>query len=137
MLFKSPRGIKDILPRDSHFWQMIEDESRDIFSRFGYDEIRTPIIEESKLFSRSLGDLSDVVSKQMFLVKRETDTFALRPEATASIIRAYVEHTLYNFNNVSKFYYIGPMFRAERPQKGRLRQFHHIGSEAIGAFYRL
>lgn len=132
MLFKSPRGTKDILPQESRLWQEVEEKARRIFSLFAYDEIRTPIIEESKLFSRSLGDLTDIVQKQMFLIKKESDTFALRPEATASIIRAYVEHTLYNFNNVSKFYYIGPMFRAERPQKGRLRQFHHIGCEAIG-----
>lgn len=123
------------MPQESYFWQKTEKIARSIFSSFGYEEIRTPIIEESKLFSRTLGDLSEVVSKQMFIIKRETDTFALRPEATASIIRAYVEHTLYNFNNVSKFYYMGPMFRAERPQKGRLRQFHHIGCEAIGSYH--
>ncbi len=101
---------------------------------YAYEEIRTPVFEEAKLFSRSLGDLTDIVQKQMFQIKKESDTFVLRPEATASIIRSYVEHTLYNFSNVSKFYYIGPMFRAERPQKGRLRQFHHIGCEAIGSY---
>jgi histidyl-tRNA synthetase len=134
MLFKSPRGTKDILPDESRLWSEIEAKAKKIFSNFAYEEIRTPMIEESKLFSRSLGDLTDIVQKQMFLIKKETDTFVLRPEATASIIRAYVEHTLYNFNAISKFYYIGPMFRAERPQKGRLRQFHHIGCEAIGSY---
>jgi histidyl-tRNA synthetase len=134
MLFKSPRGTKDILPEESRLWQEVEAKARLIFSRFSYEEIRTPILEESKLFSRSLGDLTDIVQKQMFVIKKETDTFVLRPEATASIIRAYVEHVLYNVSQVSKFYYIGPMFRAERPQKGRLRQFHHIGCEAIGSF---
>lgn len=134
MLFISPRGTKDILPEESRLWQEVEEKTRKVFSLFAYEEIRTPILEESKLFSRSLGDLTDIVQKQMFLIKRETDSFVLRPEATASIIRAYVQHTLYNFNNVSKFYYIGPMFRAERPQKGRLRQFHHIGCEAIGSY---
>ena len=133
MLFKSPRGTKDILPEESRLWQEVEAKARLIFSRFSYEEIRTPILEESKLFSRSLGDLTDIVQKQMFVIKKETDTFVLRPEATASIIRAYVEHVLYNVAQVSKFYYIGPMFRAERPQKGRLRQFHHIGCEAIGS----
>lgn len=135
MLFISPRGTKDILPEESRLWQEIEKKAQSVFSVFAYEEIRTPILEESKLFSRSLGDLTDIVQKQMFLIKRDTDFFVLRPEATASIIRAYVQHTLYNFNNVSKFYYIGPMFRAERPQKGRLRQFHHIGCEAIGSYH--
>lgn len=133
MLFKSPRGTKDILPPEIILWQQVEQKARDVFSLYGFDEIRTPVLEESKLFSRSLGDLTDIVQKQMFVIKKETDTFVLRPEATASIIRSYVENTLYNFNSVAKFYYIGPMFRAERPQKGRLRQFHHIGCEAIGS----
>jgi histidyl-tRNA synthetase len=134
MLFKSPRGTKDILPEESRLWQEVEEKARSLFSRFSYEEIRTPVLEEFKLFSRSLGDLTDVVQKQMFIIKKETDTFVLRPEATASIIRAYVEHTLYNQSQVAKFYYIGPMFRAERPQKGRLRQFHHIGCEAVGSY---
>lgn len=134
MLFKSPRGTKDILPQESRIWHRIEEKARSVFSLFAFDEIRTPLIEESKLFSRSLGDLTDIVQKQMFLIKKETDSFVLRPEATASIVRAYVEHTLYNVSTVSKFYYLGPMFRAERPQKGRLRQFHHIGCEAIGSY---
>ncbi|MFH0941010.1 MAG: histidine--tRNA ligase [Candidatus Omnitrophota bacterium] len=133
MLFKSPRGTKDILPPEISLWQQVEKKARDVFSLYGFDEIRTPVLEESKLFSRSLGDLTDIVQKQMFVIKKETDTFVLRPEATASIVRSYVENTLYNFNAVAKFYYIGPMFRAERPQKGRLRQFHHIGCEAIGS----
>lgn len=134
MLFKSPRGTKDLLPQESRIWHRIEEKARSVFSLFAFDEIRTPLIEESKLFSRSLGDLTDIVQKQMFLIKKETDSFVLRPEATASIVRAYVEHTLYNISAVSKFYYLGPMFRAERPQKGRLRQFHHIGCEAIGSY---
>ena len=133
MLFKSPRGTKDILPEESSKWQTIESKARKIFSLFGFEEIRTPLIEDAKLFARSLGDFTDIVQKQMFLIQKETDTFVLRPEATASIVRAYVEHDLYNISNVCKFYYMGPMFRAERPQKGRLRQFHHIGAEAIGS----
>ncbi len=134
MLFKSPRGTKDILPPEISLWQQVEQKARGVFSLYGFDEIRTPVLEESKLFSRSLGDLTDIVQKQMFMIKKETDNFVLRPEATASIVRSYVENTLYNFNTVAKFYYIGPMFRAERPQKGRLRQFHHIGCEAIGSY---
>ncbi len=134
MLFKSPRGTKDILPQESQIWRKVEESARSVFSLFAYEEIRTPIIEESKLFARSLGDLTDIVQKQMFLIKKETDTFVLRPEATASIVRSYVENTIYGSTSVSKFFYIGPMFRAERPQKGRLRQFHHIGCEAIGSY---
>jgi len=134
MLFKSPRGTRDVLPQESTIWHDVEEKARSVFSLYAFDEIRTPIIEESKLFSRSLGDLTDIVQKQMFLIKKETDNFVLRPEATASIVRSYVENTLYNTNAVNKFYYIGPMFRAERPQKGRLRQFHHIGCEAIGSY---
>ena len=133
MLFTSPRGTTDNLAASSRLWHDIEETARGVFRTFAYGEIRTPIFEEAKLFSRSLGDLTDIVQKQMFLIKRETDTFVLRPEATASIVRAYVESTMYNVSTVTKFFYIGPMFRAERPQKGRLRQFHHIGCEAIGS----
>jgi len=133
MLFKSPRGTKDILASQARLWHELEETARRVFRTYAYQEVRTPVFEEAKLFSRSLGDLSDIVQKQMFLIKRETDTFVLRPEATASIVRAYVENTMYNVSAVSKFYYMGPMFRAERPQKGRLRQFHHIGCEAIGS----
>ena len=133
MLFKSPRGTKDILPEETPHWETIEAKAKNVFAVFGFPEIRTPLFEEAKLFSRSLGDFTDIVQKQMFLIKKESDTFVLRPEATASIVRAYIEHDLYNVNNISKFYYIGPMFRAERPQKGRLRQFHHIGAEVIGS----
>jgi histidyl-tRNA synthetase len=133
MLFKSPRGTKDILPPESYNWQEVEAKARCVFATFAFEEIRTPLIEEAKLFSRSLGDLTDVVQKQMFLIKKETEKCVLRPEATASIIRSYVENTIYNVNSVTRYYYIGPMFRAERPQKGRLRQFHHIGCEAVGS----
>ncbi len=90
MLFKSPRGTKDILPQETLKWQEVEEKARRIFSIFAYEEIRTPVLEEAKLFSRSLGELTDIVQKQMFLIKKESDTFVLRPEATASIILAYV-----------------------------------------------
>ncbi len=133
MLFKSPRGTKDILAASSRLWHELEETARTVFRTFAYQEIRTPVFEDAKLFTRSLGDLTDIVQKQMFIIKRETDTFVLRPEATASIVRAYVENTMYNVNTVTKFFYMGPMFRAERPQKGRMRQFHHIGCEAIGS----
>jgi len=137
MLFKSPRGTKDILGGQTRLWHDMEEAARRVFHLYAYQEIRTPVFEDAKLFSRSLGELSDIVQKQMFLIKRETDTFVLRPEATASIVRAYVENTMYNVSAVTKFFYMGPMFRAERPQKGRLRQFHHIGCEAIGSQHPL
>lgn len=134
MLFKSPRGTKDILPPETCLWQSIEEQARQIFPLYAYEEVRTPVIEEAGLFLRSLGDLSDIVQKQMFVIKKETDAFVLRPEATAAIIRSYIEHGLYQEAGLVKWFYIGPMFRAERPQKGRLRQFHHIGCEAIGSY---
>ncbi|MFB3919823.1 MAG: histidine--tRNA ligase [Candidatus Velamenicoccus archaeovorus] len=134
MLFKTPRGTKDILPPETILWQTIEGQAKRIFSLYAFQEIRTPVIEETGLFLRSLGDLSDIVQKQMFLIKKESDSFVLRPEATASVIRAYIESGTYHTSPLVKWFYIGPMFRAERPQKGRLRQFHHIGCEAIGSY---
>jgi histidyl-tRNA synthetase len=132
-MFKAIRGAKDILPGDAGLWQKIEALARRTFSNYGYREIRTPIIEDSGLFNRCLGALSDIVQKQMFEIKRDREVLCLRPEATASVVRAYIENHLDRSSGFSKFYYIGPMFRAERPQKGRLRQFHHIGIEAIGS----
>ncbi|MCM8799590.1 MAG: histidine--tRNA ligase [Candidatus Omnitrophica bacterium] len=138
-MFKSVRGTKDILPKDSFRWQRIEEASRKIFSIYGYKEIRTPLIEEASLFVRSLGDNTEIVSKQMFKVVRNLGEeskreIVLRPEGTASVVRAYLESGLYKREGIARFYYLGPMFRAERPQKGRLRQFHHIGAEAIGSY---
>lgn len=135
---QTPRGTKDILPNEILFWQEIETKSRKILSTFGYSEIKTPIIEETALFIRSLGKETDIVDKQIFNVSvhknKEKDTqLSLRPEGTAGIIRSYIEHNLDKTMGLAKLYYIGPMFRAERPQKGRLRQFNHIGAEAIGA----
>jgi len=132
MLKKVP-GTKDILPEEIKRWQIIQEKSAKIFSLYGYAEIRTPLIEEAALFNRSLGDTTEVVKKQMFQIQRQGDIYALRPEATAGIARAYIENNLDKKEDFSKFYYIGAMFRAERPQKGRLRQFHHIGCEAIGS----
>ncbi|MEW6171317.1 MAG: histidine--tRNA ligase, partial [Candidatus Omnitrophota bacterium] len=132
-MFKAPRGTKDILPEESYKWQNIENIGRKIFSLYGYQEIRTPVIEDIELFKRSLGAHTEVVEKQMFVIPRDEENYVLRPEATASIVRAYLENSLENKAGFSKFFYIGPMFRAERPQKGRLRQFHHLGVEAIGA----
>jgi len=133
-MFKRVAGTKDILPGETELWQNIENISRSIFSRHNYREIRTPLLEDEPLFNRSLGETAEIVQKQMFLIKREHDLFALRPEGTASIVRAYIENNIDKQQGFVKFYYMGPMFRAERPQKGRLRQFHHIGCEAIGSY---
>lgn len=132
-MFKVIRGIKDILPEEISSWQEIEDLARHTFSVYGYQQIRPAIIEERSLFNRGLGSSSEIVQKQMFEIKRDGEILCLRPEATASVVRAYVENDLDKRGGFSKFYYIGPMFRAERPQKGRLRQFHHLGCEAIGS----
>jgi len=133
MPYQAPRGTKDILPNETSLWQSVERAARGLFSIYNYKEIRTPIIEDVSLFKRSLGNTADIVNKQMFTIKKGSDVLVLRPEATASIARAYLEHSLgYNLK-LNKLFYIGPMFRAERPQRGRLRQFHHIGAEAIGS----
>ena len=132
-MFKAIRGTKDILPAEACLWQTIEEKARDIFSLYGYRQIRTPIIEEASLFSRSLGKSSEIVQKQMFQIQRDKEVFVLRPEATAAVVRSYIENNFDKKQGFAKFYYIGPMFRAERPQKGRLRQFHHLGVEAIGS----
>ncbi|MFA5145150.1 MAG: histidine--tRNA ligase [Candidatus Omnitrophota bacterium] len=132
-MFKRVPGTKDILPEEASAWQKIEEASRSIFSLYNYKEIRPPLIEEASLFDRSLGQTSEIIQKQMFLIKNKEDIYALRPEGTASIARAYIENNLDKISKFAKLFYIGPMFRLERPQKGRLRQFHHIGCEAIGS----
>ena len=132
-MFKRIPGTKDILPQESSSWQTAEATARRIFSFYNYQEVRTPVIEEAALFNRTLGQATEIVQKQMFLIHNQEDTYALRPEGTASIVRSYLENNLDKTNGFIKLYYIGPMFRLERPQKGRLRQFHHIGAEAIGS----
>lgn len=132
-MFKRIPGTKDILPEEVYFWQELEKSSRSIFSTFNYHEIRPPVIEDAGLFNRSLGEFTEIVQKQMFLIKHQDDTYALRPEGTASIVRAYIENNLDKQPGFVKLFYLGPMFRLERPQKGRLRQFHHIGAEVIGS----
>jgi len=132
-MFKKVLGTKDILPDQAALWQNIEETSRKIFSLYNFKEIRTPLIEEAALFNRSLGRSTEIVTKQMFLIKNKDGLYALRPEATVSIVRAYIENNLDKTAGFTKLYYLGPMFRFERPQKGRLRQFHHIGCEAIGS----
>jgi len=132
-MFKRVSGTKDVLPDEVGIWQHLEEVSRNTFSLYNFKEIRSPLIEEAALFNRSLGESAEIIQKQMFLIKNKDETYALRPEGTASIARAYIENNLQKTIGLAKFYYIGPMFRLERPQKGRLRQFHHIGCEVIGS----
>ncbi len=134
MLTTVPRGTKDILPADIGAWRYLENTMRDICARFGYEEIRTPIFEHTELFQRGIGDTTDVVEKEMYtFTDRGERSLTLRPENTASVVRAYVEHKLYAENSPTKLFYIGPMFRYDRPQAGRYRQFHQFGVEALGA----
>jgi histidyl-tRNA synthetase len=132
-MYKRIPGTKDILPQEAACWQKVEEKARRIFSLYNYQEIRPPLIEEEALFNRSLGASTEIVQKQMFMIKKGQDIYALRPEGTASVVRAYLENSLDKTAGFLKLYYIGPMFRLERPQKGRLRQFHHVGCEAIGS----
>ncbi|MBU1997997.1 MAG: histidine--tRNA ligase [Candidatus Omnitrophota bacterium] len=133
-MFKRIAGTKDILPQETDFWLKIEKISRRVFSLYNYRQIRPPLIEEAALFNRSLGESAEIVQKQMFLIRNNSELYALRPEGTASVVRAYVENNLEKKDGLVKLYYTGPMFRLERPQKARLRQFHHLGCEVIGAY---
>ena len=127
------RGFKDILPGEVELWQKIERIARGLFEDFGFNEIRIPIMERTELFKRSIGEDTDIVEKEMYTFPdRKGELVTLRPEATASICRAYIQHKLYSQDPVQKYYMIGPMFRRERPQKGRYRQFYQIDAEIFG-----
>jgi histidyl-tRNA synthetase len=133
MEIKAIRGFNDILPDEIGKWQFVEKVARGIFEGFGFSEIRIPILERAELFSRGIGEATDIVEKEMYtFVDKSGNSLALRPEATASIARAYLEHQVYSFDPVAKLYCIGPMFRYERPQKGRYRQFYQIDAEVFG-----
>lgn len=134
MMINSLKGTRDIFSPEIEIWQYLEEISRNLFKIYSYQEIRTPIIEQTSLFSRSIGQATDIVQKEMYsFIDKGRRTICLRPEETASVVRAYVQHGFYQQKQINKFYYIGPMFRSERPQAGRMRQFHQIGVEAIGA----
>jgi histidyl-tRNA synthetase len=134
MIIKRLKGTQDILPEQASLWQSIEDKARAIFKAYGYGEIRTPIIEEASLFVRSVGTETDIVTKQIYsFLDQGKRNICLRPEETASVCRAYLENQIDKTSGFAKFFYMGPMFRSERPQAGRYRQFHQIGVEAIGA----
>ena len=127
------RGFKDILPGETELWQHIERTAIALFEDFGYREIRIPIMEKTQLFARSIGEDTDIVEKEMYTFPdRKGEQLTLRPEATASICRSYIQHKMYAQDPVRKFYTIGPMFRRERPQKGRYRQFYQIDAEIFG-----
>lgn len=133
MRFKSLKGIQDILPPETHIWQHIEHISRDIFKKYGYKDIRLPVIEPTDIFTRSIGETTDIVEKEMYtFTDKGGRSVTLRPEGTAPFVRSFVEHHLYNEPAPQKYYYYGPMYRYERPQAGRQRQFHQIGVEALG-----
>ncbi|HXR75528.1 MAG TPA: histidine--tRNA ligase [Bryobacteraceae bacterium] len=133
-MIRAVKGTRDILPPSSAIWNKVEAAARRVFAAYNYDEIRTPILEETALFARSVGEDTDIVSKEMYTFEdRDGSSLTLRPECTASVLRAYIEHRLDQQPGLQKLYYIGPMFRRERPQKGRYRQFYQIGAEAIGS----
>lgn len=127
------KGFNDILPGDVEKWQFIETTARRVFELYGFSEIRIPILEKTELFARSIGDATDIVEKEMYSFEdKGQNRVTMRPEGTASVMRAFIEHKLYAADPVAKLYYMGPMFRYERPQKGRYRQFHQIGAEVTG-----
>jgi len=137
-MIKAVRGTRDLLPPDTALWNFVEAAVRDVFRAYNFQEIRTPIFEETALFSRSVGEETDIVSKEMYTwedrgraASDKGQSLTLRPENTAGVVRAYIEHKLWD-RGLNKLYYIGPQFRRERPQKGRYRQFYQIGAEVIG-----
>ncbi len=133
MKIVAPKGTRDILPEDIYKWHYIEKIIREVMDIYGFYEIRTPIFEYTELFQRGIGDGTDIVNKEMYtFLDKKGRSITLRPENTASVVRAYIEHKMYGQGNIGKFYYIGPMFRYERPQAGRQRQFHQYGMEIIG-----
>src|SRR6202162_4411212 len=131
--FQAIKGVRDLLPADTPLWNHVEETAHAVFGTFGFSEIRLPIFEPTELFARSIGLDTDVVSKEMYTFEdRDESMISLRPEATASVCRAYIEHNMQQLPQPVKLYYMGPMFRRERPQKGRYRQFYQIGAEILG-----
>ena len=131
--FQAIKGVRDLLPAETPLWNHVEETAHAVFGTFGFSEIRLPIFEPTELFARSIGLDTDVVSKEMYTFEdRDESLISLRPEATASVCRAYIEHNMQQLPQPVKLYYMGPMFRRERPQKGRYRQFYQIGAEVLG-----
>ena len=139
MTIKAVRGTRDLLPPETELWNGVEQITREVFALYNFSEIRTPIFEDTQLFARGVGEATDIVSKEMYTWEdraraqsEKAQSLTLRPENTAGVVRAYIEHKLWERPGLQKLYYIGPQFRRERPQKGRYRQFHQIGAEVIG-----
>lgn len=133
MAITAIKGFNDILPGEVEKWQHIEATARKVFGCYGFAEIRVPVMEKTELFARSIGDATDIVEKEMYsFIDKGDNRVTLRPEGTAGVMRSFIEHKLYAADLVSKLFYMGPMFRYERPQKGRYRQFHQIGAEVLG-----
>jgi len=133
MIIKLPKGTQDILPKDIEKWNYAEKIIKEVSTRFGYREIRTPIFEYTELFARGIGESTDIVTKEMFtFLDRKERSLTLRPEGTAPVVRAYLEQRMNRLSPVTKLFYLGPMFRSEKPQAGRFRQFHQFGAEIIG-----
>ncbi|MFO7819422.1 MAG: histidine--tRNA ligase [Halanaerobacter sp.] len=133
MKIQAPRGTNDILPQDTAKWQYLEVMMKEIFTTYNYQEIRTPIFEKTELFQRGIGEATDIVEKEMYTFEDKGGrSITLRPEGTASIVRSFLENKIYGHAQPTKYYYAGPMFRYERPQSGRYRQFHQIGVEVFG-----
>ena len=132
-MLRAVKGMNDILPEDIPLWRHIEETARAVAEIFGFQEIRTPLLERSELFARGVGESTDIVEKEMYaFTDKGGESLALRPEGTASVVRAYIQHKLYASNPEARLYYLGPMYRRERPQKGRFRQFYQFGVEAFG-----
>src|SRR5579871_6713372 len=138
-MIKAIRGTRDLIPPDTETWNFVEEKAREVFRQYNFHEIRTPIFEDTSLFARSVGEETDIVSKEMYTWEdraraqsEKPQSLTLRPENTAGVVRAYIEHKLGETGQLQKLYYIGPQFRRERPQKGRYRQFFQIGAEVIG-----
>ncbi len=133
MSITAVKGMNDILPGEVETWQFLELSAREVFGLYGFSEIRTPIPEKTELFCRSIGETTDIVEKEMYSFSdKGENSLTLRPEGTAPVMRSFIQNRLHNLDPVSKLYYMGPMFRYERPQKGRYRQFHQLGVEVVG-----
>src|SRR5574344_2717302 len=131
-IIKVLKGTKDILPQNIDMWHFLEEKAQDVFSKYGFKEIRTPIIEVTELFARGVGDTTDIVNKEMYTFEKSDRSITLRPENTAGVVRSYIENGMSRLSAPVKLWYKGPMFRYERPQAGRQRQFHQVGVEMFG-----
>src|SRR3978361_2496906 len=138
-IVKAIRGTRDLLPPETALWNRVERTAREVFARYNFGDIRTPVFEATELFSRSVGEETDIVSKEMFTwedraraASEKAQSLTLRPESTAGVVRAYIEHKLGETGQLQKLFYIGPQFRRGRPQRGRYRQFWQIGAAVIG-----